>query len=172
MSYWLDSDVLVFAKDTIAPIGYKEFAGFWELIERNMETGIIRITKRNFQEITEGRKTEDDLAKWLRPRKGAMIGVPPTKEVQAFAAKIGDYVYSTPKFYERHRARFSRGADAWLIAQAAVEGGIVVTREVSQPGCHAPKIPDLCIHFKVKFVSLIELMKILGSLESSPPGKK
>jgi hypothetical protein len=172
VSYWLDSDVLVFAKDTIAPIGYREFAGFWGLIEQNMESGIIRITKRNFQEITEGRDTEDDLAKWLKPRKGVRIGVPPSKEVQAFAAKIGDYVYSNPKFYERHRARFSRGADAWLIAQAAVEGGTVVTREVSQPECHAPKIPDLCIHFQVKFISLIELMKVLGNLERAPRGKK
>jgi hypothetical protein len=168
VSYWLDSDVLVFAKDNIAPIGYTEFAGFWELISRNMESGIIKITKRNFQEITEGRDTLDDLAKWLKPRKGAGIGVPPTKEVQAFAAKIGDYVYSNSRFYERHRARFSRGADAWLIAQAAVEGGTVVTREVSQPECHAPKIPDLCIHFQVKFLSLIELMKILGNLEPAP----
>lgn len=172
MSYWLDSDVLVFAKDNIAPIGYKEFAGFWELIERNMESGIIRITKRNFQEITEGREKEDDLAKWLKSRKGATVGVPPTKEVQAFAAKIGDYVYSTPQFYERHRARFSRGADAWLIAQAAVEGGTVVTREVPQPHCHAPKIPDICAHFQVKILSLIDLMKILGNPEATKPGKK
>jgi hypothetical protein len=171
VSYWLDSDVLVFAKDNIAPIGYADFAGFWGLIERNMEAGIIRITKRNFQEITEGRDKEDDLAKWLRLRRGATIGVSPTKEVQAFAAKIADYVYSTPKFYDRHRARFSQGADAWLIAQAAVEGGTVVTREISQPECHAPKIPDLCVHFQVKFIPLIELMKILGRPEA-PPRKK
>lgn len=172
MSYWLDSDVLVFAKDTIAPIGYREFAGFWEMIERNMESGIVRITKRNFQEITEGRDTEDDLAKWLKPRRGVSIGVPPNKEVQAFAAKIGDYVYSNPIFYERHRARFSRGADAWLIAQAAVDDGTVVTREVSQPESHAPKIPDLCSHFQVKCISLIDIMKILGNPERAPRGKK
>jgi len=172
VSYWLDSDVLVFAKDNIAPIGYKEFAGFWDLIERNMEAGIIRITKRNFQEITEGRDAEDDLAKWLKPRKGATIGVPPSKEVQAFAARIGDYVYSTPRFYERHRARFSRGADAWLIAQAAVEAGTVVTREIAQPNCHAPKIPDLCTYFQVKFISLIELMRVLGNPEPAPRRKK
>jgi len=81
-------------------------------------------------------------------------------------------VYTNPRFYERHRARFSQGADAWLIAQAAVEGGTVVTREVSQPECHAPKIPDLCIHFQVKFISLIELMKVLGNQERSTRGKK
>lgn len=163
MSYWLDSDVLVFAKDNIAPLGYTEFAGFWELITRNMESGIIKITKRNFQEITEGRATEDDLAKWLKLRKGPGIGVSPSKEVQAFASKIGDYVYTNPQFYERHRTRFSKGADPWLVAQAAIEGGTVVTREISQPECHAPKIPDLCIYFGVKIITLIDLMKILGN---------
>lgn len=163
MSYWLDSDVLVFAKDTIAPIGYAEFAGFWDLIERNMELGTVKITKRNFREITEGREKEDELAKWLRVRKGPGVGVAPTKEVQAYASKIGDYVYSESRFHQRHRDRFSRGADAWLIAQAAIEGGTVVTREVSQPECHAPKIPDICIHFGVKFIPLIEMMKTLGN---------
>ena len=172
MSYWLDSDVLIFAKDTIAPIGYAEFAGFWEMIERNMEAGIIKITKRNFREITENRDREDDLAKWLKVRKGKGIGVPPTKEVQAFAAKIGDYVYSNPRFYQRHRDRFSQGADPWLIAQAAIEGGTVVTREIPHPDGHAPKIPDLCIQFRVKFISLIDMMKTLGNQKPSARGKK
>jgi hypothetical protein len=170
VSYWLDSDVLIFAKDTIAPLGYAEFAGFWDMIQRNMESGTVRITKRNYQEITEGRAPDDELAKWLRLRKGPSIGVPPTKQVQAFVTKIGDYVYSTPHFYERHRTRFSQGADAFLIAQAAVEGGVVVTREQSNPECHAPKIPDLCNQFGVKFVSLTDLMKILAS--PTPSDKK
>jgi len=163
VSYWLDSDVLVFAKDTIAPMGYADYAGFWALIERNMESGIIKITKMNFREIAEGRNREDELARWLRVRKGPGIGVPPTKEVQAFVTKIGDYVYSEQRFYQRHRDRFARGADPWLIAQAAIEGGTVVTREESRPMCHEPKIPDICIHFNVKFMSLIEMMKTLGN---------
>jgi len=162
----------VYAKDEMAPLGYTEFAGFWDLLTRNMESGIIKITKRNYQEITEGRSTEDDLAKWIKLRKGAGVGVPPSKEVQAFASKIGDYVYTNPQYYERHRARFSKGADPWLVAQAAIEGGTVVTREISQPECHAPKIPDLCIHFGVKFVSLIDLMKILANPQPHPGRKK
>lgn len=170
MSYWLDSDVLVYAKDNVAPFGYTEFAGFWELLARNMESGIIKITKFNFREVTEGRPTEDDLAKWLKLRKGPGIGVPPSKAVQTFVRKIGDFVYTNPHFYERHRVRFSNGADPWLIAQAATEGGIVVTRETSNPECHAPKIPDLCAHFGVKTISLIELMKILGNPE--PPARR
>lgn len=169
MSYWLDSDVLVYAKDNIAPIGYAEF-GFWEMIERNMESGIIKITRFNFREITENREKDDELAKWLRIRKGVAVGVPPTKEVQAFVRKIADYVWTNPKFYQRHRERFSQGADPWLIAQAAVEGGTVVTREISQPECHAPKIPDLCLHFGVKFIPLMEMMRILGN--QKPRGKK
>jgi len=163
MSYWLDSDVLVYAKDNIAPFGYTDFSGFWNMIERNIASGSIKITKRNYQEIVDGRENKDELAKWLKNRKGEGVCVAPSKDVQAFAAKIGEYVFSNDHFYARHRNRFSGGADAWLIAQAAIEGGTVVTREVSHPEAHAPKIPDLCDHFGVKFITLIALMKILGT---------
>lgn len=172
MSYWLDSDVLVYAKDNVAPLGYTEFSGFWILIERNIASGNIKITKRNYQEIVEGRDAEDDLAKWLKHRKGEGICIAPVKEVQDFARKIGDYVYSNDHYYARHRTRFSKGADAWLIAQAAIEGGKVVTREVSAPEAHDPKIPDLCKHFGVGFINLADLMKHLGTQESQPKRKK
>ena len=164
-SYWLDSDVLVFAKDYIAPFGYTEYAGFWSVIERNITSGAIKITKRNFQEITEGRKADDDLAKWLRLQltKCSGVRVAPSKSVQAFAAKIGDYVYSETRFYARYRAKFSKGADAWLIAQAAIDDGTVVTREIPQPTSHQPKIPDLCQEFDVKLITLADLMKVLGT---------
>jgi hypothetical protein len=164
-SYWLDSDVLVFAKDYIAPFGYTEFSGFWSLIERNIASGVIKITKRNFQEITEGRETEDDLAKWLKLqlRKCPGACVAPPKDVQAFAAKVGDYVYSDNRFYARRRARFSKGADAWIVAQAAIDKGTVVTREIPQPTSHDPKIPDLCEHFNVNIITLADLMKLLGT---------
>jgi hypothetical protein len=165
-SYWLDSDVLVFAKDTIAPLGYTEFSGFWSLIEKNIASGAIKITKRNFKEITEGRKGEDELGTWLRLQltKFPTVRVAPSKNVQAFAAKIGDYVYSEDRFYARHRARFSKGADAWIIAQAAIDNGTVVTREIPQPNAHEPKIPDLCQYFEVKLITLTDLMKTLGTV--------
>jgi hypothetical protein len=172
VSYWLDSDVLVYAKDEIAPFGYLESSGFWDLIERNISSGTIKITKRNYQEIVEGRDAEDDLAKWLKRRKGEGICVAPAREVQEFAGKIADYVYSNDHYYARHRARFSKGADAWLIAQAAIEGGKVVTREVSAPEAHDPKIPDLCKHFGVGFITLTDLRKLLGTQESQIRRKK
>lgn len=167
-SYWLDSDVLVFAKDNIAPFGYAELSGFWLLMERNIASDVIKITRRNFKEITEGRKTEDELAKWLRRQLAKCPGacVAPSKSVQAFASKIGDYVYSEPRFYARHRKRFSEGADPWIIAQAAVDKGTVITREVSQPTAHDPKIPDLCLYFEVKFMNLTDLIKTIGTLKN------
>ena len=166
-SYWLDSDVLVFAKDTIAPLGYAEFSGFWSLIEKNIASGVIKITKRNFKEITEGRKGDDELGTWLRLQltKFPTVRVAPSKSVQAFATKIGDYVYSEERFYARHRARFSKGADAWIIAQAAIDNGTVVTREIPQPSAHEPKIPDLCQYFEVKLITLTDLMKTLGTVK-------
>jgi len=162
-SYWLDSDALVFAKDHIAPFGIVEVAGFWALMERNIASGVIKITKRNFIEITEGRDADDELAIWLKLQltKFQTVRVVPSKSVQAFASKIGDYVYSEDRFYARHRERFSKGADAWIIAQAAIDKGTVVTREIPQPSSHEPKIPDLCQIFDVKLITLTDLMKTL-----------
>jgi Domain of unknown function (DUF4411) len=171
-SYWLDSDVLVFAKDNVAPFGFEEYAGFWKLIERNIENGTVKITKRNHQEITENRDTDDELAIWLKSVRGEGVRVPPNKDVQKFAAKIADYVWNNEQYYVRHKTRFSRGADAWLIAQASIDEGFVVTREISQPECHAPKIPDLCKEFDVKQINLIDLMKTLGKPPSSTGKKK
>ena len=171
-SYWLDSDVLVYAKDNVAPFGYNEFSGFCKLIERNIDNGTVKIAKRNHQEITQNRDNDDALAVWLKSLKGEAVRVPPNKDVQKFAAKIADYVWSNEQYYVRHKTRFSRGADAWLIAQAAIDVGIVVTREISQPECHAPKIPDLCKQFDVKYINLIELMRTLGKPQPSPPKKK
>jgi hypothetical protein len=160
--YWLDSDVLVFAKDQLAPIGYPAYSGFWTVMDASIKNGVVRITKRNYQEIVEGRDREDELARWLRLRRGPNVCVVPTREVQEFAADIGNYVFSNPRYYQRHCLRFAKGADAWLIAQAAVDRGVVVTREVSQPDSHDPKIPDLCHEFGVDVKSLIDLMKLLG----------
>ena len=47
-----------------------------------------------------------------------------------------------------------------------------MTREISQPECHAPKIPDLCKEFDVKHINLIDLMKTLGKPPSSTGKKK
>ena len=89
--------------------------------------------------------------------------VPPSKSVQEFAAKIGEYIYSEDRFYARHRTRFSSGADPWITAQAAIDNGTVVTREEPAPTSHEPKIPDLCKHFDVKVINLSEIMKTLGT---------
>lgn len=161
-SYWLDSDVLIFAKDNFAPFGVPS-VGFWNMLAPNIEKGVIKITRRNYKEMTEGRDKNDELAIWLRMRKKEHACVAPDKDVQAFVTKIGDYVYSNDLFLDRHRRRFSNGADPWLIAQAAVDHGTVVTREISQPLSRAPKIPDICKEFDVKFTTLLGVIKILGA---------
>lgn len=160
--YWLDSDVLIYAKDNFAPFGVQQVS-FWNMLAPNIDRGVVKITRRNYREMTEGRDKIDELALWLRTRKKEHACVSPSKEVQEFARKIGDYVYSNDLFFDRYRRRFSTGADPWLIAQAAVDKGAVVTREVSQPLSRDPKIPDICKQFDVKQTTLVNLIRILGS---------
>jgi len=43
------------------------------------------------------------------------------------------------------------------------EKGTVVTQETAEPLSKRPKIPDICKQFDVKWISLMELMKTLGT---------
>jgi hypothetical protein len=162
LSYWLDSDVLIFAKDNFAPFGVAQVS-FWKMLAPHIDKGTVRVTRMNYREMTEGRDKDDQLAIWLRTRKREFACVSPSKEVHDLVTRIGDYVYANDLFLDRYRRRFSFGADPWLIAQAGVDKGIIVTRETSQPLSRDPKIPDICKHFDVKLTTLVELIRVLGA---------
>jgi hypothetical protein len=112
---------------------------------------MIKMPRRVYKEITENRSSQDELAQWLVRRD--VLGTPSTKEIQEFANKIGAHVFGGASRYRlEHALRFSNGADPWLVAHAAVDGGAVVTREKPEPASKKPKVPDICVEFKVKWV--------------------
>ena len=57
----------------------------------------------------------------------------------------------------------AKEADAWLVAYAIANKSIIVTQELSEPNRKSKiKIPDVCIHFNVKFVNTIEMFRKLS----------
>jgi hypothetical protein len=176
IEFWLDSDVLIWSKDNAYRLNAPHAKHFWQLLERGLEEGLIKITRRNFVEMTEGRdKITDELAIWLQTqqeRSPKNVGVSPSKEVQQFAKAIGAYIYSNPVFLLRWNNEFSRGADSWLIAQAAVNKAVVITRETTlQPNAKRPIIPNLCKYYGVTFMSMFDMLDQLESALSKPlPG--
>jgi hypothetical protein len=156
-SYWLDTDILVWAKNSPYPFDSRVGAEFWKLMEEGFKSGRVKMSNRVYKEITEGREEKDQLASWLSIREHLCL--PTTKEIYAFSREIANYLYGGEHGYAmRWVNRFATGADAWAIAYAAVDRGAVATREESAPKSKKPKIPDVCKHFNVKCIHLPKLV--------------
>ena len=185
--YWLDSDVLIWSKNNAYRLNAPHAKHFWHLLERGLEEGLIKITRRNFLEIMKGRDKKgkkkgerdeekpDELAIWLQhqqERSPRNVGVSPDPEVERLAKSIGAYIYGNKDFVIRWVHEFARGADTWLIAQASISNGIVVTRETTlRPDAKRPIIPNLCDYYDVAFVSMFDMLDQLEAALNKPkPG--
>ena len=63
--------------------------------------------------------------------------------------------------------QFSKGADPMLLAQAKADSSVVVTFEIKnnleqekKPYGSKVKIPNICEHFEIKYISLYELLSL------------
>jgi hypothetical protein len=167
-SYWLDADMLIAAHNLHYPLNTRLGEYFWKLIEDGFEDGRVKMARRVFKEVAEGRDRRDELATWLSIRPNYCVD--PSRDIQLFAKKIGAYLFGNhPRYEMRHILQFSKGADAWLIAHAAVDQGAVVSNEQSDPDSTKPKIPDVCSYFNVKCIHTLKLVKCLE--DRIPPNR-
>ena len=153
--YWLDADVLIRAKNEYYAF---EFGGnFWQFLERKGAEDIVASCRAVYDELL---KKEDELKAWAIRQHGNGFFWEPDQQVQATNGTIGDYVAANyrPEF----SAPFLAGADAWVIAQAAVNGGAVVTIEKPAPGSYKPKIPDIARQFHVQTADPFAVLRTLG----------
>jgi hypothetical protein len=157
-SYWIDTDTLVWSNNNPYPLKSKVGEPFWTMIEEAIDSGLIKMPRHVFKEITGGKKgAKDDLALWVDERESLCL--PSTKEIQELSGRIGDFIFSPENKYKTHHAlRFAKGADAWLIAYASLDKGVVVSREKPEPNSRKPKVPDICAKFGVKFITLHKLV--------------
>jgi hypothetical protein len=161
-SYWIDTDTLVWSNNNAYPLGSIVGEPFWKMIEDAVGSGLIKMPRHVFKEMTERKKgTKDTLAFWLEEHEGRhqSLCLPSTKEIQELSGRIGDFIFSPENKYRTYHAlRFAKGADAWLIAYASLDKGVVVSREKPEPNSRKPKVPDLCVKFGVKFITLHKLV--------------
>lgn len=159
--YWIDTNVLIHAKDVTYPMAHAK--SFWSWLDREINKGRIVSAKRVYEELVDGRKQQDDLALWVKDRKHKGLCIPRTPSCHTNATKIGDYLFGG-RYKSRHALKFSRGADPWLIAQAMTDKGTVVTQESSQhPEAEVVRIPDVCHHYEVKCINLTRLFEELNA---------
>ena len=122
--YWIDAGVLITAKNK--QYGFDLVPGFWIFIETQLRSGVVRMPKIAFEEITNG---NDELARWCKERRnvGYFCVRSGQREVQERYETIANHVVSVYK--PHHAAKFLSGADGWIIAHALASHGYVVTDE-------------------------------------------
>lgn len=131
----------------------RTFRSLWERFDELVEDGRIVSTREVLREIEDGASAA--LTEWAGQH--AVLFATPTAAEGAFVARI----YSVPHFQQNiEQQKLLQGgkhADSFVIAKAAVEGRAVVTMEQVRP--NAVKIPNICQHFGVQWLSLEDFME-------------
>ena len=149
--YCLDSNTLIEAKN--GPYGMDFAPGFWTWLDRQFSEGRVYSVLEVYRELAD---YGDELSEWVRAREAFFVE--PSEPVQAAYAKIASWISDT--YPPQNASKFLDGADPWIIAQAMVDGSVVVTHEKpAGPGSKTPKIPDTCDRFGVAWIDLFRLLR-------------
>jgi hypothetical protein len=154
--YWLDANVLITAKD--GPFRFAVAPAFWAALDVQGKAGRLRIPKMVYDEVVRN-GPDDQLAKWLKLRRGNGFCVTSSESVQQVFNRIADHVQSS--FESHHAFDFLSVADPWVVAHAMESNGVVVTFENLQPGAKRVKIPNVCKSLGVRFMNLYDLLQTL-----------
>lgn len=100
-------------------------------------------------------KKHDGLSKWLSSRK--QFFREPTDEIQTCVRDILT-THSGLLSLTKNRS----GADVWVIAQAKVSRGAVVTYEQWDPKRKNIKIPDVCNDLGVRCLTFVDFLRDCG----------
>ena len=145
--------------------GFDLVPPFWRWLDEQASKGVLCSSTRVLKEIVRAEGREDALAKWAVVRKKTSMFVSPdgNANVQAHLTSIADYVVVSGKYSQPRINEFLNGADPWLIAHALDDGGTVVSNEKRvDPSSTKPKVPNVCSHFNVPCIELLDLLRTLG----------
>ena len=159
--YWIDSSVLIQCHQKYHP--YKLRPTFWSWFAGQLDKGTVKMPHRAYREITEDR--DDWLAKWCRTNQGRGLDIAASPEVQKKYREIAADVRLRKRHVEHQLMEFLKGADGWVIAYAAVLGGVVVSEEdkARKNETDIIKIPDECREHspKIKWTDTFGMLNVL-----------
>ncbi len=148
--YSLDLSALFAAFNERYPIA--NFPGFWSKMEELIKSDRLIMAEVAFEKALkdEGVKNwcnDNQLASYLR-----------SVTDDALQRKVSEILLLFPKLLDDRRGK--SGDDPWVIALAMVtQNCIVVTEEQSTRTRDRPKIPDVCAHFNLECIQLVELVQ-------------
>lgn len=150
MSYVFDTSALIGAWVRSYPPD--AFPALWDSLDELVEAGELSAPEEVLEEL---KSQDDDLYKWVKDRKAAII-VPTSRAVMLEArAILADHPRLTMPGRGRGRA------DPFVIALAATQGTVVVTQE--QGGSASkPRIPYVCEQRSVECAELLDVIRREG----------
>ena len=128
------------------------FPSVWRKVEELILDGKIVSVDEVYHEIC---RQDDDLSKWAKIQQG--IFLPLSDEVQDQAKEIVNNYIKIVDFKNN-----KSGADPFVIAQAVLLSGTVVTEEKHSGGQEKMKIPDVCDALKLPYMNFMNMMKAEG----------
>ncbi len=124
----------------------------WDHLDSLGKQRIVSAQQEVYEEVA---KKHDALAVWLKARK--YFFREPDEEIQS-------RVRSILKTHSRllSLATNRSGADVWVIAQAGVDQGAVVSYEQWDPKRKNIKIPEVCSDLGIRCLTFVEFMRECG----------
>jgi hypothetical protein len=132
------------------------FRTLWQGFDALVDAGQILSTREVLREIEDS--SIEALREWAANHKD--IFATPTAEEAAYVARIYEVRHFQQNIEAKKLLKGGRNADPFVIARAALASSTVVTMEQFKD--NAAKIPNICLHFEVRCITLEEFMHAEG----------
>ncbi len=148
--YSIDTSALIAAFHERYPIG--NFPSLWRKIETLIKNRRLKMAQIVFEEAMR----DTEIKRWcdenqLKPYFQVAID-------ESVQEKVSDVLSKFPRLVDNRTGK--SGADPWVIALALTdENYIVLTEENPTESKNRPKIPDVCTHFRVECIKMVDLIK-------------
>lgn len=154
--YLIDSNAFIESKNRY--YAFDICPGFWDFMIDGFNAGRSFSIRHVYDELIVG---GDELTDWVRERleKGSFKDCLDDKKVMAAYIQVAEYVQAEYKQNVAAEFLAEAVADPWLVAYAMVHGGCIVTQEVSKPSKRKASLVDVCDHFNVHHIGVIEFLR-------------
>lgn len=167
--YLLDANTYIQAKNFHYHMSF--CPAYWDWLDRQYQQGALASVTSVYDELI---KFGDELSGWIKSRKDQFQDIS-SAETQTKFTEVAQYVADLPNKNPGDVANFLGGADPWLIAKAAQTNATIVTHERLVPDeSKKVKIPNICNHFHINYITTYELLRtldaqfVLGKPEKTP----
>ena len=135
--------------------------GFWAALLWQSGQGVLCSIDRVKAELLAG---SDQLEQWVKetvPR--AFFKGTADQRVVETVGEMVNWAQGKAQFRPEAKAEFAGSADAWLVAFAKVNEGVVVTHEVYDSDTKKRvKIPNVCMKFGVECCDPFDMLRRVG----------